>query len=215
MCSEPALAAALFTRVPGTSAQNSLLQPVAQHAMCLRPPRTRLRTIVLISALGQPIDRQLGGLAHAHNARQVFRSCPPPALMPSTQQHRTQQCCRAAQTAHPLPAARASCAPQWSADRIRSAPHRSPPSPPPAPRRCGNTRPASRAILPISSTGCSAPVSLFAIITEISFVSGRSAARTSSGRTTPSRRSQHSSPPRPSLPAACRSSAPHGVQSSS
>ncbi len=52
------------------------------------------------------------------------------------------------------------------------------------PSTCSGTA-ASRAMRPISTIGWMVPSSLFACITEISTVSGRSAARTSSGFTTP------------------------------
>ena len=93
--------------------------------------------------------------------------------------------CPCARKARRRPWGRKTCAPRSRADRRRGDSHRAEPCLRTAPRRNESTRPLPRRCAPISSMGWIVPSSLFACITVMRTVSGRSARRTSSGSTTP------------------------------
>ena len=126
--------------------------------------RSRIAAISCRSPPLQTLLAQILRPSQAHDAGNIFRSRAPRTLVPPAMEQRLQAEFPSSHTARQHPAAHGSCVRRsraMASDALhidRNLCRR------PAPRRCGNRPRLPRQSSPISSTGCSTPVSLFAIM---------------------------------------------------
>ena len=168
-CWERGAARSPFTRTPGIRRAKPSSRLVAKRAM-------------RAASVRQMLARELRGFAQADDAGNIFRAGAAVAFVMPAMKIAARAACRCERRERPRPSARKFCARKSKANPRRGGSRPAAICRRTAPRRNESRRPLPRRCAPISSIGWIVPSSLFACITLISTVSGRSAARMSRDR---------------------------------